>query len=233
MLEQRGTGRSNFDPITADSVKMEQYVEDVEAVRRHLRARRVHLVGNSWGMMLALLYASQYPDHVDRVVTVGSVPISDKHAAIADDNFRVRLLPDEREVRNKWRDRMRTDPSLYQQGNYEREKAGTPAYYYDRAAGLKAASVLKQDDFNYRLMDEFFGRYETFDIRPNLRKVKAPVLLIHGRQDFTGESNIIEAQSLIKGSKLTFIERCGHIPWEEHPAQTFKLITDFLAKAAR
>jgi pimeloyl-ACP methyl ester carboxylesterase len=43
-------------------------VEDLEAVRRAVRADRVILYGTSYGTKLALAYAAAYPQHVDRLV---------------------------------------------------------------------------------------------------------------------------------------------------------------------
>lgn len=233
MLEQRGTGRSKLGKINAEAVKMERYVEDIEALRLHLKTQKVILIGNSWGMMLALLYAAHHPQNVSKAVTVGSAPISDKYAAIFDDNFRMRLLPEEREARREWREKMLKDPTLYIRANYEREKAGTPAYYYDRQIGLKAAAALKEDDLNYQVLDLFFETYEKFDIRPVLKKIISPVLLVQGRQDPAGEANIIEAGQLIRRSKIVFIERCGHLPWEERPDQTLPLVKNFLISQSR
>lgn len=230
MLEQRGTGRSKLDTLTTDAVKMERYVEDLELLRKHLKAPKISLIGNSWGSMLGLLYSGAYPDRVAKLISVGSGIIDEKYADIFDDNLRVRFLPEEKRLRDEWRDKLRNDPSLFDVSRYERDKLGTPAFYYDREIGLKAARDLRPDSVNYRLAQEFGKAYPKFDIRPSIRKIKASTLLIQGRQDLAPESSIIETHQLIKGSVLVFIERCGHSPWEEKPAETFQLIRTHLSK---
>ena len=71
--DQRGSGLSDLvtDPalLTAD-----YHVRDLEALRLHLGAPRVTLVGQSWGAGLAALYASQHPTRVDRLVLVSPMP---------------------------------------------------------------------------------------------------------------------------------------------------------------
>jgi len=227
MLEQRGTGRSVLKRYDTTTIRMDLYVEDIEVLRKDVKADRMILVGNSWGSLLALLYGVKYPQHTKAIISLGSPPISSEYAKIFDDNFRVRLLPDEKAVRNQWKEKLK-DSSTFIQANYERDKAGVPAYYYDRSIGLKAAGSLKPTDFNYYVFPAFDMAHPTFDIRPDLHKITSPVLFVQGRQDLAGESNIIEANRLISQSTLKFIERCGHLPWEEKPTETWRIVYVFL-----
>ena len=100
-----------------------------------------------------------------------------------------------------------------------------PAYYYNRQIGLKVAMELKPTDFNYYIFSAFDKAHPSFDLTPSLHKVTSSVLLVQGRQDLAGESNIIETHQQIKQSTLEFIERCGHIPWEEKPKETWELFS--------
>ena len=227
MLEQRGTGRSVLKKYDTTTIHMNSYVEDIEALRKHLNASTIILVGNSWGSLLALLYGMKYPQNTKAIISLGSPPISSEYAKIFDDNFRVRLLPEEKAVRDQWTDK-RKDSSTFIQANYQRDKAGMPAYYYDRNIGLKAAISLKENDFNYYVLPAFDLAHPHFDLRTTLYKIQSQVLLVQGRQDLAGEANIIEINQLIKRSQLKFIERCGHLPWEEKPAQTWKIVNAFL-----
>lgn len=229
MLEQRGTGRSVLEKFDSTTVHMRLYVEDIELLRKHLKSDKLILVGNSWGSLLALLYGIEYPGYTKSIISLGSSPISNDYANVFDDNFRLRLLPEEKTMRNQWKSKLQ-DSSTFLQANYERDKAGMPAYYYDREKGLKAANSLKITDFNYYILPAFDAAHSSFDIRPVLSKVKAPVLLVQGRQDLAGEANIIEISRLITNSHLKFIERCGHFPWEEKPTETWEIIYAFLAQ---
>jgi len=91
------------------------------------------------------------------------------------------------------------------------------------------ASELKPQDYNFRVPPAFLKAEGKYDIRPKLRTITAPVLLLQGRQDLAGEANICEAHSLISNSTLAFIDKCGHMPWLEQPEQTWKIVDEFLA----
>ncbi len=227
LLEQRGTGRSILKKYDSTRIKMNLYVEDIEALRKHINSEKIILIGNSWGSLLSFLYGIQYPLNTTAIISLGSSPISNEYAEIFNDNFRLRLLPEEKAIRNKWKEKLK-DSLTFVQANYQRDKTGMPAYYYNREIGLKAAASLKQTDFNYHVLKAFDTDLSHFDIRPVLHKIISPVLLIQGRQDLAGESNIIETSNLVKQSKLKFIERCGHIPWEEKPTETWQTIYTFL-----
>lgn len=227
MLEQRGTGNSVLQKIDSTTINMKLYVEDIEVLRKHVKADKLILIGNSWGSLLAFLYGTSYPQHTKAIISLGSSPISSEYAKIFDDNFRLRLLPEEKAIRNQWKEQLK-DSATYIKASYERDKAGLPAYYYDRAIGLKAANALKETDFNYEVLPAFDQAHPKFDIRDNLYKINCPVLLVQGRQDLAGESNIIETSQLINKSEIKFIERCGHFPWEEKPQEVLEIIYTFL-----
>src|SRR5881394_3387883 len=52
MWEQRGTGRSKLSRYDSSTINLNAYIEDIEALRKHLQIDKLTLVGNSWGMIL-------------------------------------------------------------------------------------------------------------------------------------------------------------------------------------
>src|SRR5256886_13374992 len=98
-----------------------------------------------------------------------------------------------------------------------------------RYATMPDALELKPEDYNFRVPRAFLKAEGKYDIRPKLRTITAPVLLLQGRQDLAGEANVCEAHSLIRNSTLSFIDKCGHMPWLEQPEQTWKIVDEFLA----
>ena len=63
------------------------------------------------------------------------------------------------------------------------------------------------------------------------KNIEIPTLIIWGRQDkvLPVEHGELLSQQ-IKDSKLKIIEECGHIPHEEYPNETYKIIETFLNK---
>lgn len=227
MLEQRGTGRSILTKYDRSTINLAAYIEDIEAVRKQLGADKITPIGNSWGMMLALAYGGTYPNVVNGIATVGSGPITSDYLAVFADNQKSRLSSCEMEVVGYWSDPSRRAAN-FERAVFEKARATAPAYFYDRKAAIAFEMELTPDEFNPRVIPAFLDAEGAFDLRPKLKAITAPVLLLQGRQDLAGEANIWEAHSLIKNSVLRFIEKCGHMPWLEQPEQTWKIVNDFL-----
>ena len=228
MWEQRGTGRSKLPQYDASTINLNAYMDDIEALRKQLHTGKFIVVGNSWGMILGLAYAGTHSDAVRAVVTLGSGPITSEYLGVFSDNQITRLSPCEIEVRDFWRDPSR-EAADYDRAAFERLRAATAAYFYDRKKALQMAMELNPKDYNFRVPPAFLKPEGKYDFRPKLKTILAPVLLLQGRQDLAGEANVCEAHSLIKNSTLAFIDKCGHMPWLEQPEQTWKIVDDFLA----
>ncbi|PYS71630.1 MAG: hypothetical protein DMF73_10350 [Acidobacteria bacterium] len=179
-------------------------------------------------MILGLAYAGADSDAVRAVVTLGSGPITFEYLGVFSDNQNVRLGRCELEVRDFWREPSR-EAADSDRAAFERLRAATVAYFYDRKKALQMAMELNPKDYNFRVPPAFLSAEGKYDIRPKLKAIVAPVLLLQGRQDLAGEANICEAHSLIKNSTLAFIDKCGHMPWLEQPEQTWRIVDEFLA----
>jgi proline iminopeptidase len=71
-----------------------------------------------------------------------------------------------------------------------------------------------------------------WDVRAELMKLQAPVLIIHGREDPLPLSVAQEIQRTIPRTRLEVISDCGHYPWFDQPAQFFALVNRFGATAS-
>jgi proline iminopeptidase len=67
-FDQRGVGGSTC----AGDYRVEDYLADIDAVRVHLGVDRVHLLGHSWGGLLAQLYLSRHPGRVASLCLLNS-----------------------------------------------------------------------------------------------------------------------------------------------------------------
>jgi proline iminopeptidase len=75
--EQRGTGRSFYPNIPADTMNIRQFVNDLDEVVALVKERfhkdKVILLGHSWGTAIGTLYAYEHPENVLAYVGVGQV----------------------------------------------------------------------------------------------------------------------------------------------------------------
>jgi proline iminopeptidase len=71
-VDHRGQGRSARGP--QESYTLDNNVEDLEALRQYLGLGQVAVIGVSYGGMVALAYASRYPESVSHLIAVVTAP---------------------------------------------------------------------------------------------------------------------------------------------------------------
>lgn len=65
-LDQRGCGRSGHDPN--ENYSLDRLIEDIEEVRKQLHIKEWYVMGHSFGGILAVNYAYQYPDRTKGII---------------------------------------------------------------------------------------------------------------------------------------------------------------------
>jgi proline iminopeptidase len=226
--EQRGTGRSRL-AISEQNMTLRQVVEDLEALRVHLKQERLFLVAHSWGGMLAMAYAAAHPNRVDRMILIGPGGPTLEFTSWFNDNIRTRLRPEDLEAQRKWNEaaQLGVDPD---KAGLEGMKAISPGYFFDRDKGLAFASQLPDGSFRAAVNALLFADMaKGYDLRPNLAKLDRPVLIVQGRQDPIGDKTAESIRATIKSSVLQYIDQCGHFPWIEQPAQFRRALSEFFA----
>lgn len=202
LLEQRGTGRSRLKEYNTNTIDIPAYLDDLEALRKHLGQEKLLLAGNSGGAGLALSYAGTYSGQTRAIVALAPAPTDFEHGEAMGANME-RRSPEG--FMTKW--------------------------FYDRTKA-KGFRLDMNDQVNDQVMKVASSpasrSYMDTFVRSRFPAITAPVLLVHGRQDVVPEGAIVEAHYLIKGSQLKLINKCGHFPWLEQPEALWESVHAFL-----
>src|SRR5207247_11139171 len=126
-----------------------------------------------------------HPGHTRAIVTLGSGPITRSYLGVFSDNLATRLPASAVEVVQYWSDPERRR-SQFERAAFERVRASAAAYFFDRKAALEYAMQLVPADFNPYVIPAFLEAEPAFDLRPMLRAITAPTLLLQDRQDLAG-----------------------------------------------
>jgi pimeloyl-ACP methyl ester carboxylesterase len=194
---------------------------DLATWRRHLGAvldalglDRVHLVGNSFGGALALAFAIDQPERVDRLVLMGSV------------GLRFPITPGLDEV---WG----YEPSV------EAMRRLLDLFAYDRSLVTDELAELR---YRASIRPGAHEAYRQMFPAPRQRWVDAlaspeeaiaglaqPTLVIHGREDRVIPPTCSQRLfGLIPRAELHMFGRCGHWTQIEHADRFNRLVADFL-----
>ncbi len=222
--DQRGGGRS---PVARDvPVGWMEQVADLEALREHVGLQRLTLAGYSWGGLLALLYALEHRDRIERLALISPAPTWRAARERFEQTFSHRNLdPAFQEERRRLRESglRERDPHAFQQRIFELSVA---PYFFDpeRARDLTPFRVTA------RTQQEVWSSLGNYDLRPRLDTLRGiPALAMHGENDPIPIDAARTTASLI-GAEFHALPRCGHVPYVEAADEFVSLLDRFLPR---
>jgi proline iminopeptidase len=220
--DQRGGGRS---AVPRDvPVGWTEHVADLEALRAAWGLRRMTIAGYSWGGLLALLYALEHVERVERLALISPAPAWRGAREKFEQRFSQRNLdPRFQEARRALRESglREQDPDAYQRRIFELSVA---PYFHnsERAHDLTPFRVTR------RTQQEVWASLGDFDLRgrlPSLRGI--PSLILHGESDpIPLEASRVTAS--LMGATLHPVPRCGHVPYVEAHDEFVRVVGGFL-----
>jgi proline iminopeptidase len=233
--DQRGNGRSTLidDP---ERLAWQRHVADLEAIRRHFRLEKMTLLGNSWGGLLISVYAAAHPDRVERLVLDSpAAPIAAQHRlqqTRMTHRARERFTQEERDLVQDNVDWLAARDPVAACGIFARYILRL--YVHDPAAPVSIRGnlcagppeVVRRSLWVNRIIVQSLGE---FDLRPMVRRVTAPVLIIHGIADIVPPEGARDWAASFPNARLMMLERAGHLLQVEQPGIFFPAIETFLA----
>ena len=231
-FDQRGDGSSSAVEDTAQ-LGLQARVRDLEALRRHFGLGRLTLLGHSGGAAVALQYAVEHPNRVERLVLVAPPPpVRHPFGEQTMRTFLPRLDSATWARMNTLQTSLATaeDPVRVCQ-----EITGTMlrhAYFADPARvehmqGDFCASVPERLR-TQPVRSAHFQQSLPADWRPHVRTVSTPTLLLHGDHDAIPVAASRAWAEALPDAGLIVITGADHLPWIEQPRQFFSAVDQFL-----
>jgi len=174
-----------------------------------LQLEKFHLLGNSMGGHIALLYALQHPEKIQSLILSGSSGLYENGMG---DSFPKRK-------------------------DYNYIKTKTELTFYDPHTATKELVDEIFTTVNSRKAIQIISLAKSTihsNLRPELPCITADCCLIWGKNDVvTPPAVALEFSRLIPHSKLFWIDKCGHVPMLEAPKLFNSLLDKFLASLHR
>jgi proline iminopeptidase len=219
--DQRGTGKSKRVSPDA-SFGMDAQVADMEAVRAKFGFEKFDLVGDSYGGLLAMAYATAHSEHIEKLI------LSDSAAPAWKDI--VRVLPD-------------VFPDVLEQiATREKNSTGTDAadqrirdhflmLFYSEANRDAYLAGVKDLEFVPQVSAAVQQATRTLDLTPELPKFKFPTIVITGRYDMNVTPvTAWKIYKAIPGARFVVFEKSGHLPSYEEPDRYVSVVDAFLSQ---
>ncbi len=234
-FDQLACGRSEIPPGT-DLFTLDHHVEETEGIRTALGLGRVHLVGSSYGGLLALAYAIKYQQHLRSLVTIGG--LADVPFASAEMERLVDTLPpDDAEA-------IHLHGSRGELSNPDYVRA-TERFYRTFLCRLRRwppelvrSLQLGEERPVYRYMNgpnEFTitGTIRGISLVADLPRIRVPTLVTGGLHDEVTPAVAEQIHAGIPGSRRVTFEKSSHLPFWEEREMFMSVLSSFLEDVDR
>ncbi|MHB0970584.1 MAG: proline iminopeptidase-family hydrolase [Thermoanaerobaculia bacterium] len=230
IYDQLGGGHTE-NPQDPSLWTVERFVDEVDAVRRALGLKSVHILGHSWGGTLAAEYLlTRKPEGVRSVIL--SSPLLSTERWIADARrLRSTLPPDiQRELERCENAGFPDEPSCSNATDVYNDRF---LFGGKRLAPVPACKGVPSNDAIYRTMwgpTEFTatGALRDYDRTDRLGELQLPVLFIVGRYDEATPETTEEFRARVPGAKMAVLENSAHLGMRTETARFVEIVREFL-----
>jgi proline iminopeptidase len=228
-FDHRGQGRSaEGDP---DNYTLDENVEDMEALRQHLGLGPIVSIGTSYGGMVAMAHAARHPGSVSHLVLIVTAAHSGFIARAQQIVQQRGTTEQQRACDMLWAGELNTVERLR---HYYKVMGPLYSYRFDpkTADATRGRGTNSPAPFNRAFAPG--GFMHGYDLRPELRNIRAPTLILAGRHDWICAPEFSEEiQHLIPGSELRIFEQSSHSIRVDEPAAMIDAIAKFIVHKSR
>jgi L-proline amide hydrolase len=237
LYDQFGNGRSDHLPDVDPSFwTVERFERELAALVSHLGiAGRYHVVGQSWGGMLALLHALERPPGLISVVAADS-PASIPAFVAGCNELLDAMEPQVRDTIRAGEHSGETATPEFQAAvmQFYRRHVCRLETWPDEV--VRSFAAMEADPTVYGSMNgptEFtvVGTIRDFDITDRLHEIEVPVLLVSGEHDEVRPQLVAGMNERLRHGERVLFEDSSHMPHIEEPERFRKVVQAFLERS--
>jgi len=223
-FDHRGQGRSGHDDPTRYT--LDENVEDMEALRRHLGLGPVVSIGTSYGGMVAMAHAARHPKAVSKLILIvtaahaGFMPRAEQfirsHGTAEQQRACKRLWSGTFETAEQMAEYYAVMGPLYSR-----------RYVPEAAEAMRGRAIYSPEPLNRAFGPD--GVLRSFDLRAEIAGITVPTLILAGRHDWICPPEFSEEiHRLMAGSRLQIFEDSSHSIRMDEPNALNAAIRDFV-----
>jgi proline iminopeptidase len=227
--DQRLSGRS-APRVDSASVRIATFVDDIEQLRVSLDLQQVHLIGHSWGGLIAMLYAIEHQQNLKSLILISSNGASSEIWREEQLIFAQRMTAEDSAERQAIREseafvnqkpeaieqmlRLSYRPLFHEPSLVDQLQLYVPDDYADRS-----------EQFRHMMVD-----MTEFDLHSALAGVTVPALILCGAAEPSAQLSGPMLHERFPNSTFVVIEEAGHFPFLEQPAAFMNAVRSFLER---
>jgi pimeloyl-ACP methyl ester carboxylesterase len=226
-FDGRGNGRSDR-PTDAEAYAEREYAADAIAVLDATQTDRALIVGFSRGVQRGLLLAANHPERIEAAVFIGPRYLGGGE-------------PLQEQLVYGWEDELETDEgwARYNRWYWQRDYRGFLEFFFSKAFTEPHSTKPIEDTVGWGLettgetlvLTCLAADLKPHELRDLARRVRCPVLVIHGEGDAIQSATRGIALAEHTGGQLVLLEGSGHAPHVRDPVKVNVLLRDFVKPA--
>ena len=229
LFDQRGMGRSSI-VLDSTSFSLDLLIEDIEALRQKLGFTAFHLMGHSWGGVLAMQYAVTYPGSLKSLILCNSMPATPEFDELMFENFTriferqnmADLEPYQQKIDEGSRDtkvferfmQLHFRPSFYDTSDVNQLNINLSENYFETQELLQYLTPME----------------ESHPLLPVLENLHIPVLIIRGEIEAIPLESDQKLEQTLPNAELVNIPQAGHFPFIEKPEEFARIVSGFIRR---
>jgi proline iminopeptidase len=217
-------------PVDSASITIDNFVEDLDGLRRAFGIEKLNLLGHSWGGILAMYYGIRHPDKLRSLILCSTAASFEVFAEMREAVARNRLPEDSLLLE-----------SIVATEEFHGNDAGAverfwrvyfKAYFVDQslATTMNLTFAYNTIHNSSAVAAHILNSIGDFDLHADLGVIEVPTLIIHGVADPMPVRYAERIHESIPGSELVLVENAGHWIFIEAREQFRVSVDDFLRR---
>lgn len=230
MYDQVGCGKSSLPEDESVYVK-ETWAEELIALRKYLQLDQIHLSGQSWGGMLAMLYLTSYNPQGVKSVMINSSPASIKLWTIEQHRLIKYLSPEDQQAIADAEANNDFTGAKYLAANerymdayaWETDKSKLPEPMQRPTNGQRASFIAEgPNEFTEN------GSISDFEVTDQLYKIQIPAMVTSGTDDLCTPLIAKSVVDHIPGAKWHLFGNSRHLALLDQHDEFISLLDNWL-----
>ena len=245
--DQRGCGRSTrpfgrftsknyYENMTAlnKALGLGAQVADIERIRRILGVEKITLIGHSFGGFIAALYASEFPERVEKLILISPAEM------LVTPQEGGGLFP---LIREQLPESKRAEYDAFMkeylgfQNVFSKSEADLIAlnnrlgeYYALAYPGSSQVGQVEQGESGgWMVWGIYLSLGQRHDYRSAMKSTAFPVLIVHGAEDLQTEQASRLYMEIYPAARFEVIPGAAHFAFEENAKDFARMVKEFLA----
>lgn len=232
--DQLGCGHSD-KPDNKSLWNIDRYIEEVRAITLSLTKGKYHLLGHSWGGMLATAFAHKYPDAIlslSLMSPILNMPLYANGTRLA---LRRNLPKGYEEIIDNFELHQKGDPDKYKKALMKHLQMHICKFFPNPPEPLTRLSHLAHQQVHDEMIGKncfseltISGNLKDVNVAPLLKKIDIPTLFSCGDVECCPPKDVETYVKFAQDPQFHLFEECRHMTMLEKPVDFLNVVGDFL-----